>query len=111
SSGVAGPTPFAARCWSALAAVGVASVTAYLGVLLGGPRVGLLAGLMVVANMGVFLFGRFVKPDLPFVFCILLAYLGFALAYLGRTRWALALFFGALGMATLAKDLLGAIGP
>ena len=111
SSGVAGPTPAAARCWSALAAVGVAGLTAYLGVLLGGPRLGLLAGLMVAANMGVFLFGRLVKPDLPFVFCITLAYLGFALAYLGRSRWTLGLGFGALGLATLAKDLLGAVGP
>jgi 4-amino-4-deoxy-L-arabinose transferase-like glycosyltransferase len=111
SSWPAGPTPFAARLWSALAVVGVAGVTAYLGMLLGGLRVGLLAGIMVAANMGVFLFGRFVKPDLLFVFCIMLAYLGFALTYLGRGRWPLALFYGALGLATLAKDLLGAIGP
>jgi dolichyl-phosphate-mannose-protein mannosyltransferase len=111
SSPRAGPTPFAARFWSALAAVGVAGVTAYLGVVLGGFRVGLLAGLMVAANMGIFLFGRFVKPDLLFILCIMLAYLGFALAYLGRGRWPLLLFFGALGLATLAKDLLGAIGP
>jgi 4-amino-4-deoxy-L-arabinose transferase-like glycosyltransferase len=111
SSLPAGPTPFAARFWSALATVGVAGVTAYLGMLLGGFRVGLLAGLMVAANMGVFLFGRFVKPDLLFIFFIMLAYLGFVLAYLGRGRWPIALFFGALGLATLAKDLLGAIGP
>jgi 4-amino-4-deoxy-L-arabinose transferase-like glycosyltransferase len=111
SSAPAGPTPFAARFWSAAAAVGVAGVTAYLGTLLGGHRVGLLAGLMVSANMGVFLFGRFVKPDLVFILCITLAYLGFVLAYLGRGRWPLALFYGALAMATLAKDLLGALGP
>jgi 4-amino-4-deoxy-L-arabinose transferase-like glycosyltransferase len=111
SSRPAGPTPFAARFWSALSVVGVAGVTASLGMLLGGLRVGLLAGLMVAANMGVFVFGRFVKPDLPFIFCIMLAYLGFTLAYLGRGRWPLALFFVALGLATLVKDLLGAIGP
>jgi 4-amino-4-deoxy-L-arabinose transferase-like glycosyltransferase len=111
SSAVAGPTPFAARFWSALAAVGVAGVTAGLGTLLGGPRVGLLAGLMVAANMGMFLFGRFVKPDLVFILCIVLAYAGFALAYLGRGRWALALFYAALAVATLAKDVLGALGP
>jgi 4-amino-4-deoxy-L-arabinose transferase-like glycosyltransferase len=111
SSLPAGPTPFAARFWSALAAVGVAGVTAYLGILLGGLRVGLLAGLMVAANMGIFLFGRFVKPDLLFILCMVLAYLGFVLAYLGRGRWPLALFYGALGLATLAKDVLGAIGP
>jgi len=111
SSAVAGPTPFAARMWSALAAVGVAGITAYVGMLLGGPRVGLLAGLMSAANMGIFLFGRFVKPDLVFIFCIVLAYAGFVLAYLGRGRWPLALFYASLGLATVAKDVLGALGP
>ena len=111
SSSVAGPTPFAARMWSALAAVGVAGATAYLGMLLGGPRVGLLAGLMSAANMGIFLFGRFVKPDLVLILCMVLAYVGFVLAYLGRGRWPLALFYAALGLATLAKDVLGALGP
>jgi 4-amino-4-deoxy-L-arabinose transferase-like glycosyltransferase len=111
SFAVAGPTPAAARFWSALAAVACAAITARLGMLLGGPRVGLLAGLMVAANMGFFLFGRFVKPDLVFILFIVLAYAGFALAYLGRGRWALALFYLALGGATLAKDVLGAAGP
>ncbi len=111
SFSVAGPTPAAARFWSALAAVGCAAITARLGMLLGGPRVGLLAGLMVAANMGFFLFGRFVKPDLVFILCLVLAYAGFTLAYLGRGRWALGLFYAALGAATLAKDILGAAGP
>jgi 4-amino-4-deoxy-L-arabinose transferase-like glycosyltransferase len=111
SSLTAGPTPFAARVWSALAAVGVAGLTAYLGILLGGLRIGLLAGLMVATNMGVFLFGRFVKPDLLFILCLTVAFLGLALAYLGRGRWPLALFYGGLGLAALAKDLLGALGP
>ncbi|MBI4246386.1 MAG: glycosyltransferase family 39 protein [Candidatus Rokubacteria bacterium] len=109
---VMGPTPFAARLWSALAAIGCAAVTARLGMLLGGPRVGLLAGLMVAANLGMFLYGRLVKPDLVFILCITLAYAGFAAAYLGRGGWrGLGLFYGALGLATLAKDPLGAVGP
>jgi len=111
SFGVEGPTPFAARLWSALAAVGVAAVTAHLGVLLGGPRLGLLAGLMVAANLGMFLYGRIVKPDMLFIFWILLAYAGFVVAYQGRGRWGLSLFYASLGLATLSKDLLGALGP
>jgi 4-amino-4-deoxy-L-arabinose transferase-like glycosyltransferase len=106
-----GTTPFAARLPAAVAAVGVAAVTAHLGLLLGGPRLGLLAGLMVSANLGVFLYARLVKPDLPFILCILVAYAGFVLAYRGAGRWALALFYGALGLSTLAKDILGALGP
>ncbi len=111
SFGMLGVTPFAARLPSALAAVGVAALTARLGMLLGGPRLGLLAGLMVSANLGVFLYGRLVKPDLVFVLIILLAYAGFILAYRGAGRWALALFYAALGFATLAKDVLGLLGP
>lgn len=112
SFALAGPTPFAARFWSALAAVGCAALTAWLGVLLGGPRVGLLAGLMVTANLGLFLFGQLVKPDLVFIFFLTLAWAGFAAAYLGRGgRRGLALFYAALGLATLAKDFLGAVGP
>ena len=38
---------------------------------LGGARVGLIAGLMVAANLELFLFARLVKPDLLFVLCIL----------------------------------------
>src|SRR5207302_1736036 len=50
SFAVAGTTPVAARLWSALAAVGVAAVTARLGVMLGGARAGLLAGLAAITK-------------------------------------------------------------
>jgi 4-amino-4-deoxy-L-arabinose transferase-like glycosyltransferase len=106
-----GPSPFAARLWSALAAIGVAAVTARLGAVLGGPRLGLTAGLMVAANLGMFLYGRLVKPDLVFVLCLVLAHAGFVVAYRGAGRWGLALFYGSLGLATLSKDILGAVGP
>lgn len=110
--GAAGLTPFTARFWCALAAVACAAVTARIGIMIGGARVGLIAGLMVAANLGMYLYGRLVKPDLPFVFFIMLAYAGFVATYLGRGgRWGLALFWGGLALATLAKDLLGAAGP
>lgn len=110
--GTAGVTPFAARFWPALAVVACAAITAYIGIMIGGSRMGLFAGLMVAANLGIFLYGRLVKPDLPFVFCIMLAYAGFVAAYLGRGgRLGLAVFWAGLGLAALAKDLLGAVGP
>jgi len=108
---MAGPSELSARVWPALAAVGVAAVTARLGVVLGGARLGMLAGLMVVANLGMYLYGRLVKPDVPFILCLVLAYAGFAVAYRGGGRRALALFYVSLGLATLTKDILGAIGP
>jgi len=111
SFSVAGPTEAAARIWPALAAIGVAAVTGRIGMVLGGPRVGLLAGLFVAANLGIFVFGRHLKPDLPFVLWIVLAYAGFVVAYRGGGRWGLALFYASLGLAALTKDVLGAIGP
>ncbi len=106
-----GPTEAAARLWSALAAVAVAALTSLIGARLASARVGLMAGLMVAANLEVFLFGRMVKPDLLFVACILLGLYGFIHAYLGGGRWLLLLFYGSLGLAVLAKDFLGALGP
>jgi 4-amino-4-deoxy-L-arabinose transferase-like glycosyltransferase len=108
---VDGVTTAAARFWTALAGVAVAAVTARVGMMLGSPRLALFAGLMVAANLGMFLYARIVKPDLLFILCIVLAYAGFAVAYRGGGRWALALFYGCLGLATITKDLLGAVGP
>ncbi|PYN46050.1 MAG: hypothetical protein DME00_20145 [Candidatus Rokuibacteriota bacterium] len=109
SFGAAGVTPLAARLWPALAAVGCAALTARLGVALGGPRLGLLAGLMVAANLGVFVYGRTARPELPFVFCVTLAWAGFVLAYLGDRRRGLALFYAALALAMLTRDFLDAL--
>jgi 4-amino-4-deoxy-L-arabinose transferase-like glycosyltransferase len=106
-----GPTEMAARLPSALAAVAVAVLTALIGTRLASARVGLMAGLMVAANLEVFVFGRMVKPDMLFVACIFLGLYGFILAYLGGGRWPLLLFYGSLGLAVLAKDFLGALGP
>ena len=111
-----GPGEAVARLGSALPALGIAALTAWLGMRLGGPRVGLIAGLVVAANLELFLFARLVKPDLLLVFCILLAFAGFLDAYLRREagrdgRWGILVFFAALGATLLAKDLLGAVGP
>ncbi len=111
SFAVAGIGEATARVWSALAAVGIAAVTARLGVILGGARLGLLAGLIVVANLGMYLYGRLVKPDMVFILCIVLAYAGLAIAYKGAGRWGLGLFYASLGAAAMTKDVLGALGP
>ena len=111
SFAAAGATEAAARVWPALAAIGVAAVTGRIGMILGGPRLGLLAGLFVAANTGIFVFGREVKPDLVFILFLTLAHAGFVVAYRGGGRWGLALFYASLGLAALAKDVLGAVGP
>jgi len=111
-----GPSEAAARLGSALPAVGVAVLTAWIGNRLGGPRVGLIAGLVVAANLELYLFARLVKPDLLFVMCITLAFAGFVAAYLERgggprAPWALLAFYAGLAASVLAKDLLGAAAP
>jgi 4-amino-4-deoxy-L-arabinose transferase-like glycosyltransferase len=111
SFSTAGPTEAAARIWPALSAIGVAAVTGRIGVMLGGPRVGLLAGLFVASNLGVFVFGRQVKPDLSFILWIVLAFAGFVVAYRGSGRWGLAVFYASLGLAALTKDAVGASAP
>jgi 4-amino-4-deoxy-L-arabinose transferase-like glycosyltransferase len=108
---VSGPTPLAARFWPALAGVGCAAVTAWIGARLGGPRLGLLAGLIVAANLGMFVYARIVKPDALFILFITLAFAGFAATYASGGRAGLVVFYASLGLATLAKDLLGAVGP
>ena len=108
---VSGATEAAARLWPALAGAGVAAVTGWIGTMLGGARVGLLAALIVAANLGMFLFARQVKPDLPFIFFIVLAFAGFVVAYRGAGRWGLAVAYASLGLAALTKDFLGAIAP
>src|SRR2546429_3647826 len=107
AGGVEGP----ARVWPAPAAVGIAAVTARLGFILGGARLALLAGLIVIANLGMYLYGRLVKPDMVFILCIVLAYASFAVAYKGAGRWGLVVFYASLGAATMTKDMLGALGP
>ena len=106
-----GPTETAARLVSGLSAVAVAVLTALIGTRLASARVGLMAGLMVAANLEMFLFGRMAKPDLLFLACILLGLYGFILAYLGHGRGPLLLGWAGLGLAALAKDILGALGP
>src|SRR5437867_13287436 len=73
----AGVGEAAARVGSALAAVGIAAVTARLGFILGGGRVALLAGLMLIANLGMYLYGRLVNPAQWVILCFVAAYMAF----------------------------------
>jgi 4-amino-4-deoxy-L-arabinose transferase-like glycosyltransferase len=111
SCAVTGASEAAARFWPAMASVVIALVTARLGSLLYSDRAGLIAGLAVVTNLEMFIYGRLIKPDTIFILAILVAYAGFLIAYHGEKGSMLWLFYAGLGLAVLSKDLLGALGP
>src|SRR2546428_3739052 len=77
-----GPTAAAARYWPALSGVAVAALTAATGVLIGGARVGLPAGLMGAGNPGIFLHARPVGPHVLFIPFLTPASAGFAAPHL-----------------------------
>ncbi len=106
-----GRSEWSARFWVALAVVGTAMLAAWLGTRLCSERLGLIAGLSVAANVEVFLFGRLAKPDLLFVFFVLLAFTGLIVAYQSASRRALLVAYASLGAAVMTKDFLGAVGP
>ncbi len=108
---IEGPAEWAARFWSAIFACAIGVLTAWLGMRIGSPRLGLIAGIVVIANFGMFVFGRLVKPDMLFIFLILLAFTFFIHAYQTRSRWAVIACYGCLGATVIAKDFLGALGP
>jgi len=96
---------------------GLAGVLAtyWVGIRLGKPKAGLLAGIILASSMLYFGLARSVLLDVPFTFCFTLA-MGAMLAGLqepGQARWPL-LAGAALGLAILAKTpaaviLFGAI--
>lgn len=108
---VAGFSEAVARFWPAAAAVGLALLTARVGSFFYSDRAGLIAGLAVVTNLQLFIYGRLIKPDTLFVLAILVAYAGFLVAYQAERPRGLWLFYGGLGVAVISKDLLGAVGP
>jgi 4-amino-4-deoxy-L-arabinose transferase-like glycosyltransferase len=102
---------WSARLPSAVPAIGVALVTAWLGTRLGSPRTGLIAGLAVACNLELFVFARLVKPDMLFVLCLAVALAGLAHAAQSGRRAGLVVFYVALGASAIAKDVLGAVAP
>jgi 4-amino-4-deoxy-L-arabinose transferase-like glycosyltransferase len=108
---VAGPSEFVARAVPALGALAAVAATAWLGARLGGARLGLLAGAALLTSCGFFAYGRYVRPETIFVGA--LAW-GLALAVAAVAERRPPLGAGALvcfGVASLAKDPLGALAP
>lgn len=109
--GVAGESEAVARVVPAVAALAAVGAVAWLGARLLGLGGGVLAAGALLSSIGFYAYGRYVRPETLFVAA--LAW-GFALALVGlideRPRLVIAGLAG-FGVAALAKDPLGALGP
>jgi 4-amino-4-deoxy-L-arabinose transferase-like glycosyltransferase len=101
----------AARLPGALAAAGAAAALAALGARLGGPGVGLAAGLMFLSAFGPFLLAREVLPDMPMTGATVLAMLAAVMAWQQGARWAPAGFGAALALGFHFKLAAGVVPP
>ena len=107
--GLVGPSEWATRLWSALAALGTVLLTWRIGRRLYGARAGLLAGLVLATMVGNALYVRKASTDQLFVFCLTLAMYGF-LRDAERTDRGSArflLFYLGVALGVLAKGLIG----
>lgn len=106
-----GETEFSARIGSALAAWATIPVVGAIAGSLYGAQAGWLGALVFATSVGPFIFGRQIMPDPFLIFWITFALLGYVKGYLkseeeksGIWPWVM---FASLGMASLAKNILG----
>jgi 4-amino-4-deoxy-L-arabinose transferase-like glycosyltransferase len=110
-SAVAGPSEAAARAVSAAAAAAAVGATVWIGAHLLGWRGGLVAGVALLTGTGFYAYGRYVRPEALFVAALAG---GFALCLVGireRRRGLCVAGLALFGLASLAKDPLGAVLP
>jgi len=105
-----GLTEGAARLAPLAGALLAVAATTGLGVALLGRGGGVLAGAALLSCALFAAFARYVRPETLFVAAIAWGFAGLLLGMGGRARWAVA-GCAALGLAALAKDPLGTIGP
>jgi len=108
-----GPSEWATRLWSALAALGTVLLTWRIGRRLYGAPAGLMAGVVMVSVVGNALYVRRASTDQLFVFCLTLAMYGFLRDAerpdRGRARFLL--FYVGAALAVLAKGFIGVVFP
>jgi 4-amino-4-deoxy-L-arabinose transferase-like glycosyltransferase len=124
---VFGDTEFAARFWSALAAVGTTLATYHIGRTLFHARVGFWAGWMLATSLMFVVAGRAATPDSLLMLCTTLAMLAFVRAtwganttlaganqlgdFLPRTWRGMAIVYAAMALGTLAKGPVAIVLP
>jgi len=106
-----GVSEWAARLAPVAGAVLAVAATAWLGARLLGPGVGLLAGVALLSCGFFYAFARYVRPETLFLAGIQWGLAGLLMRARGGPRVSAALGGVALGLAVLAKDPLGLVGP
>jgi len=110
---VFGPSEWATRLWSAIAALGTVLLTWRIGRRLYGAPAGIVAGVVMASLVGNALYVRRASTDQLFVFCLTLAMYGFLRDAerpdRGRARFLL--FYVGAGLAVLAKGFIGLVFP
>jgi 4-amino-4-deoxy-L-arabinose transferase-like glycosyltransferase len=105
---------WAARIPFALCAMGLAWLTAAMGVWAFGKRAGFYAGLCMATCIGLFLFTRILIPDVMLTFTVALAFWAFLRALDEEERhprlWA-GVLAASLGTGLLIKSLVGVLFP
>src|SRR5271167_1334532 len=105
---------WSARIPFALCAMGLAWLTAAMGVWAFGKRVGFYAGLCMATCIGLFLFTRILIPDVMLTFTVALAFWALLRALDEEERharlWA-GIFAASLGTGLLIKSLVGVLFP
>ena len=108
-----GPSEWATRVWSAIAAIGTVLLTWRIGRRLYGSTAGLLAGVVLATVVGNALYVRRASTDQLFIFCLTLALYGFLRDAerpdRGRTRFLL--FYVGAALGVLAKGFIGVVFP
>lgn len=108
---LAGQSEATARVVPALAALAAVGATAWLGARLLGVGGGAVAAGALLTSVGFFAYGRYVRPETLFVAALAWGFaLGLAGLADGRRAWVVA-GLACFGLAALAKDPLGAVGP
>ena len=110
---------FGVHDWSsripyALAAIGLALLTAAFGKWAFGKRAGFCAGLVMASCVGIWLFTRILIPDILLTFVIALAMWAFLRVFDDEEKhtalWAY-IFFASLALGLLLKSLIGIVFP
>ena len=108
-----GPSEWATRLWSAIAALGTVLLTWRIGRRLYGAPAGFMAGVVMASLVGNALYVRRASTDQLFVFCLTLAMYGFLRDAerpdRGRARFLL--FYVGAALAVLAKGFIGLVFP